>query len=276
MALQHLSAAEMIEISNLWLTEPSLLEDGKRIPGYRLLLKSVDMLAVWISPLEKAHEALISFLKKTPSHDSPEVTEIEAEQARLDLRFDSINRFLYPFLELLRELVTPETQAVLAPLRQRLYPNALQVNKYKYEREAGEARLIEGRLSPEDKVLLASLSITFEKKTVTMLALLEEMIEKGKRLGDLEKLRQDLLKRVAPAVGPTERDVLNNWINRATTFERTIETALEQGDITPEFREEILGHRFRIEAEAQRRYFATKEPPKEPTPPPSESPKTED
>jgi hypothetical protein len=267
MALQDLSPAEMVEISTVWLTKPGTLSSGQAAPTVRDKLEAAPLLVGMLAPLEAIQQSLLGILGKVSPVVLTEIAAIEAEQLSLDGTHDSRNRFLQPFLGLVTELASVTLRPSLLELQGRLYPSGLLINRYKYEREAGEARLLEGRLTVGDTKLLDSISITLEGQSYTLLTLLQEMIEKAKRLGELEKIKQNLVEQAGAAPVPSTYELSNLWINRATTLSRLVDTAVELGAISPEVRDEILGPMYRLEQGAHQRRLARekkKEPAKAP------------
>ena len=256
MALQDLSPAEMVEISTVWTTKPGTLSGGQPASTVRATLEATSLLAGMLAPLEAIQQNLLGVLGRTSPAVLTEIAKIEAEQEAGDETHDSRNRFLQPFLGLVVELASSQLRPLLRELQGRLYPSGLTINRYKYEREAGEARLLEGRLTVEDQKLLDSIVITLEGQSHTLLTLLQEMIEKAKRLGELEKRKQNLLEQAGSAPSPSMREMTNLWINRATTLSRLVETAVELGALSAEARDEILGPMHRLEQGAHQRRLA--------------------
>jgi hypothetical protein len=272
MALQDLSPAEMVEISTVWTTQPGKLSDGNPIPTVRPKLEALAILAGMLPPLEDVQQRLLGVLGKTAPDILTEIAKIEDEQVKIDETHDSRNRFIYPFLGIAVELASPSLKRVLLDLQERLYPVGLVVNRYKYEREAGEARLLEGKLTVEDQKLLESISISIEGQSYTMLFLVQDMIEKAKHLGELEKIKKDHLAHLIDP-GPSEYELSNLWINRVTTLVRLLDTAVDLKQLSPESKEEILAPMNRLAQSALQRRLARD---KKKTTEPSAAPKNDE
>lgn len=247
MAYQDLSVAEMIQISSYWITPPGTIIDGKPVPTYYPLLMSSELLRGIIPYIERAHHDLLTFSQKKEPAIPPEVKEIEDEQGPLDVRHDILNRFVHDFLDLAALLASPALREKLVALKRKLFPDGLQVVKYNFSREAGAARLLEGRLQEEDKNLLSAVSIQLEGNTFTLLDLVLEFIEKAKRLGDLEEMKEEILRNTESVIQATERKLAMVWINRVITLERMVSTA---EDISEEDKKHILGTLHKLEREA--------------------------
>lgn len=253
MSLQDLSPSEIIEVTNYWITKPGKLQDGAEIVTARPLIEKVGLLREMLPYLESAAAEITSFTKPSPLRPSSEIEKVEAQQEKLDNRHDALNRFLYGFEGLLSELLSsPEVAEALLSIRDKKYPEKLRVNKFTYEREAGAARLMEARLTPEDKSFLASITIQTPKESFSLLDLTTEVIEKAKQLGDLENVKQKLFSQVSVPSLPSMYRILSQWVSRVATFQRLVAIA----DLTDEEKEAILGKLDRIEAAATERRLA--------------------
>lgn len=249
MSYQDLSVAEMIQISSLWVAKPGKNQDGTEVPTLRPLLESNPLLSAMLPYLEKVHNDLLTFNTQPKAEPSKEVSEIEQEQKVLDIRHDDLCRFIFHFMDLLQVLVSEELRAVLAELRAKMFRDGLQVIKYNFSREAGAAKLIEGKLTEEDRLTLRSISVSFEGRVVSLYDLTHELIEKGKRLGDLENKKDEIIRGVTPSTIVTERSLTLAWVSRVITLERMIATA----ELSEEEEESLLGLLRRLERAASER-----------------------
>lgn len=124
------------------------------------------------------------------------------------------------------------------------------VVNWSYTDEAGEAELVEGRLSKEDRALLKQLSYPEGKLSDAH----EARISAARKLGELERKKQDLLSAEASKEGkiaPADvRNARNAWIRAVRAFMDIV--ALEK-DLPEETRKKILGPLEDAERKAARR-----------------------
>lgn len=252
MALSDLTTKEMVQISALWVTPPGKDAEGNDILTYRPLIESVPLLAGMLEYLEEAHYGLAAFSETEEPKAPTNLQKVQDEQKFLDKRHDTLIRSLYRLFGLLADLTDdPELREKLLAMRKRLFPEGLSATRRSYTEEAGAVRQLEERLTPEDKAFLASVTIEIQGRLSTnTFVLVEELINKGKRIGDLDVLKEKFAKE-----GPTQPSSLSEyqlgklWVTHVTTFIRLVETA----KISKEDKEKLLEMLYRLEEEATKR-----------------------
>ena len=173
---------------------------------------------------------------------------MQAAEAKVDVKHDRKTRGTFNVLTGFADLADdPELAVAYLALRDLIYPKGLDVVRWSYTDEAGEAELVDKRLSKNDKALLGKLPTP----AGTLLDALKERIKAGKELGYLEKDRAALEAKAPDA--PTAADAVrarNLWIRTVNAFVATLD--LEEG-LSDEDREKILGPLRRAEQKADRR-----------------------
>jgi hypothetical protein len=197
MALKRLATGEMVSLSG-----PLTQEDHPD----RLLLAGIPATAALLPTLDSAHRQL---LIAQPKAAMPErVAAIILEERTLDIRHDTVIRGVLMFLQALAYLTTnPEEAKQLIELQQVLLPEGLLATQKTYREEAGQAALLESRLTPAHIALLKKI----KTPNGTLWSSIQEWIQLGAALGKLEDERGGGV----DAVSPTAADGLaarNRWI----------------------------------------------------------------
>ena len=229
MSLRDLSTPTMVTIVAAWV-------DPAR---ERKLLEGLQRAAFLLPTLVEAHQLLVSTQAIAPDGESAELPAVQQEQADVDTEHDRKVRGIYGALTAFAELVDdPDKAARYLSLRDKLFPEGLAVINWSYVDEAGEADLVEGRLTYADRVLLKYLPYPGGKLWDAH----ERRLASARRLGELERKKQDLIRARETRegrLGPV--DVIkarNAWIRAVRAFLGVLE--LEKS-IAPEVKRRILG-----------------------------------
>lgn len=237
MSYRYLSTPTMVTVTGPWI-DPQ---------ADRALLTALPQAGALLPSLEKAHKGLL----RTQVSEDQALTALgllQENEAKLDVTHDRKARGGFNVLTGFADLADdPALAAAYLALRDHIYPKGLDMVRWSYTDEAGEAALVEGRLSKADHLLLGKLPTP----AGTLLDAVNERIKAGKELGELEKERAGLEKKAPDALTPA--DVVrarNLWIRSVTAFVATLdlEDALTEAD-----REKILGPLHRAEQKADRR-----------------------
>ncbi len=197
MALKRLATGEMVSLSGPLTQE--------KHPD-RLLLAAIPATAALLPTLDSAHRTL---LIAQPRAAMPErAAAIIFEERTLDIRHDTVIRGVFMFLQALAYLAaSPEESRQLLDLQQVLLPEGLLATQKTYREEAGQAALLESRLTPAHVALLKKL----KTPSGTLWASIQEWIQLGAALGKLEDERGGS----ADTASPTAAEGLaarNRWI----------------------------------------------------------------
>ncbi len=229
MSLRDLSTPTMVTIVAAWI-------DPAR---ERKLLEGLPRTAFLLPTLVEAHQLLVSTQSTELEGESNELPAVQQEQAEVDADHDRKIRGIYGALTAFAELVdNPDKAAQYLNLRDKLFPEGLAVVNWSYVDEAGEADLVEGRLSSADRTLLKQLPFPGGKLWDAH----ERRLASARRLGELEHKKQELMRARESKegrMGPS--DVIkarNAWIRTVRAFLGVLE--LEK-NIAPEVRRRILG-----------------------------------
>jgi hypothetical protein len=252
MALKRLYTGEMVSLSGPW-TQSNHPD--------RALLASIPATAALLPQLDTAHASLLSMQVKPES--APRLRVIGKAQKRIDVRHDDVIRGLFGLLQALAFLtLDPELAARLHHLLAVLLPDGLDAVLKSYRDEAGQAALLESRLSPEEVSLLKRIK-TLEG---TAWDSVREWISLASQLGVLEDERAS----VKEASGPAPADVVtarNSWIRTINAL-RTVLDLVSANDPGGEL---ILNRISEAERMAEHRVAAA-EAAQVPSSPPSGEP----
>jgi hypothetical protein len=214
MALKRLSTGEMISLTSPW--------TQKNHPDRKVLL-GVDEIAPLLPKIDDAHQALLS--TQVDATPPPRLAALQEEQKRLDVRHDDILRGCFTLPQALAYLAKDPNEAkALLALQKTLLPDGLKATQKSYRDEAGQAAMLEKRLTAEDVSLLKSLEIPGG----TLWDAVNEWRQLGAQLGKLEDERVKL----EGGTGTMPADVLtarNRWI-RAVNAVRTVLDLLDDGN----------------------------------------------
>ena len=197
MALKRLYTGEMVSLSG-----PLTKADHPD----RQVLASISATAALLPELDSAHGSLLSTQVK-PEAQTRLAAIIMAERS-LDVRHDDLIRGLSGLLTSLAYL-TPDAELAARVLHvlSVLLPDGLDAVTKSYREEAGQAALLESRLSPADVTLLKRIKIL----EGTAFDSVKEWMSVGAQLGALEDERAGL----PETRGPAPADVVmarNKWI----------------------------------------------------------------
>lgn len=165
-SFNHLSDAELIELSRAWLFDAKL----------RAALERYALLTALIPELTDAHEALLGLSVVTPG--APALAFDEADDAH-----DTASRGVFQVLTGVYALTDdPKIDALL----DFLYPEMLRINKRSYVEEAGEGARIAANLTAEQEGLLSAIRL---HDGSTLLDHVRERLAQAARLGELVEQR---------------------------------------------------------------------------------------
>jgi hypothetical protein len=207
MALKHLTTAQMVSLSG------PLVQAGH--PD-RMALATFAELNGLLPKLTTAHTGLLD--THTPVDSSEQLVTIRQAQKQLDGRFDDLARGIHSLPLALAYLVKSQPLAQqLRDLQQVLTPDGLALVQKSYREEAGQAALLESRLTGDH----VSLMKTIQTPEGTLEDAVLEFISTGKQLGALEDSRAAVQK-----TGPTPADAVkarNRWIRTINAMLSLIE-----------------------------------------------------
>jgi hypothetical protein len=197
MALKRLYTGEMVSLS-----APLTKSDHPD----RKILADIPATAALLPELDGAHGSLLSTQVK-PEAETRLAAIIKAEKI-LDVRHDDLIRGLSGLLTSLAYLTQdPALAAGVLHVQSVLLPDGLDAVIKSYREEAGQAALLESRLSAADIALLKKIKIL----EGTAWDAIKEWMDVGARLGALEDERAGL----PETTGPAPADVVtarNKWI----------------------------------------------------------------
>lgn len=237
MSYKSLTSPTMVTVSGPW-TDPSKersLIDA--LPQARALLPSLDV----------AHEGLLD-TQASGAQANAALAKLQKAEALLDVRHDRKTRGAFHVLTGFADLADdPEQAAAYLALRDAINPKGLDVTRWSYTDEAGEAELVDRRLSPDQKALLGKLPTP----SGTLLSAHEERIQAGRELGKLETERAGLEKKAPDTTTAADAQRARNvWIRTVTAFVAILDLEMK---LTDADREKILGPLRRAESRAERR-----------------------
>jgi hypothetical protein len=149
MAYKSLTTPTMVTITGAWLDKEH----------ERPLIESLPQAGPLLAGIEKAHKGLLQ-TQSAGEKDADSTTMLQRKQEDLDARHDRKARGVHGALTAFADLADkPEDAAALIALRDRVYPHGLKVVQWSYTDEAGEAKLLEKRLTQGDKELLKQLPV---------------------------------------------------------------------------------------------------------------------
>lgn len=237
MSYKSLTSPTMVTVSGPW-TDPK--KD-------RPLVQSLPQAGALLPSLDLAHQGLLD-TQASSTQTNAVLSKLQKAQGVLDLTHDRKTRGVFNVLTGFADLADdPEQAAAYLALRDQITPSGLDVTRWSYTDEAGEADLVERRLTKNDKALLGKLPTP----SGTLLDAHKARLQAGRELGALEKERAGLEKK-GPDV-TTAADAVrarNVWIRTISAFVAILdlEPKLSEAD-----REKILGPLLRAESRAERR-----------------------
>jgi hypothetical protein len=242
MALRDLPTPTMIGLAAGWLDPKQARKEIEALPSAAGLLPKIE-------------EANRRLLETQPTGNAgkapPELGALRAEQAELDGVHDKKTRGVYHALTAFADLAEDEEQAAsYLALRDKLVPpeQGLRVIQVSYRQEAGEAALVEQRLTDADRALLKKLPMPGGK----LIDAHEARVEAAQRLGALEDQRAKIEAKEADASTIKQGDALrarNGWIKAV----RALVSAIDLDEPADTVRKRILGPLDEAERAAGRR-----------------------
>jgi hypothetical protein len=206
MAVKNLYEDEMIQVTAVWIDPTS---------GAYTLIVRTPLLAALQARVVTAHNDLKEVLQP---NETPRILAIIEEEAKLDVRHDTIIRGGWNGLTYLAELIGGDEGAKLLAVRDFLWPEGLAMQQKTYAAEAGAAGRLADRFvkSPAMRQTVDSISIGIGPSARTLGAYVDEYLQVAKHLGDLETERGQLLD------GPTEaratQNAVREWIKVANAM----------------------------------------------------------
>jgi hypothetical protein len=192
LSFNHLSDAQLSELSNAWLFDADL----------RAAIERYALLKAMLPELQEAHDALIGL-------DAPGAKEAryKGELLDADVAHDRASRGA---LEVLTGVLTLTGDAKLGALITFLYPTGAAINAKTYMDEAGEGTRINAKLSAEQKKLLGAIQLHDKS---SLLDHVNARIAQARRMGDLLDARANEGASAAPVVQEeTRRGVRSRWM----------------------------------------------------------------
>jgi len=241
MALRDLTTPTMVVISSAWLDPHAERPILEALPQASALLPSID----------KAHKGLLHS-QSTGTTANVELAALQQRAAGIDAIHDKKARGSYGLLTALAEIADDPVMAEkLLALRDILYPDGLELVRWSYTDEAGDAKLVDKRLTAEHKALLKEIPVLGG----TLFDVHMARVKAGKDLGEIEKERLALEHQAPDA--PTPADAVrarNVWIRTTNALISMLELEenLSDGD-----RERLLAPLRRAEQKAARRGSAS-------------------
>lgn len=175
MSYRDLSNASMTIVTNDW------LNPDKERP----LLLGLTRVAPLLGDLEDAHRDLLDF-QNYATRLSPEMIGLNEKAAALDARHDRQARGIHDLLASLAELADdPNDAALLLTVKSEIFPQGKLITNRSYLDQAGEAELVEKRLSERSKKLLEVLVVC----ELSLETYVSEWRKTARALGEVEKER---------------------------------------------------------------------------------------
>ncbi|MFT3765464.1 MAG: hypothetical protein QM820_08120 [Minicystis sp.] len=181
MAVKNLYPDEMLQISGIWLDKAS--KAHAFIVGLPLLNSMLGL-------VDDAHGQLA---KAWQPAQNKRLIAISEEELRLDVRHDTIIRGTYAVLTGTAELVGGAEGDQIIAIRDHIAPDGLSSQLKSYRGEAGQAKQLEDRLTPDIRVTTDAVVIGFGSNAKSLTQYLLEWIDLGKQLGKLEDEKGEIL-----------------------------------------------------------------------------------
>lgn len=217
--------------------------------------------ALWVL-IADAHADLVTTQQNGPT--AQRMAEIRDELAALHSRLGDVLRGIYHGLTAQEHLARdPAVSAAARKLRRKMFPDKLMATRKSYRGQAGQAMLLETRLSDGDRELLQRLS-TLEG--VSFANAVDEWFEIAASMGALEDERAGDAHRVITAADVSA--ARNRWIRAVRAFI----TALRLRQDVPGELLVILDRLERAGQQAARRRAQARTEPEQPAGPPAGPP----
>lgn len=235
MALKDLTTGTMVSITAAWL-------DPQR---ERPLLEGLPRAKALMADVEAAHEALHVY-QKNKTAEEVRLAELGAQAAAKDAEHDRKARGLYNVLDGFADLVDDPVLAALArAVRDQVFTAGLTGVNASYSEEAGQASLVDKRLTTDSKQFLAGTTLGDR----SLAAWLSSWQGVARELGAIEAQRVKTAGDQAEKPGSAVVRARNQWIRVAYAMMNMIE--LEKVDDAT--RRRLLEHLEAAEAKAGRR-----------------------
>lgn len=210
MALKQLTTGEMLSLSEPWVS-----------PGpVRALLDGIAEARPVLPHVEAARRALLD-TQFDPTQ--PELQKLSEQAGALDARHDAQVGGIHALLGALAQLATdPARGEALLRLRDRLFPQGVSVVQHSYRDEAGQAELVEGRLTEADRALLRAVPVL----SSTLGDVVARWQHTARELGRVEDRRVALLDEKRRGTRPA--DVVaarNQWIRAVNALLSALDLA---------------------------------------------------
>ena len=226
MGYKDLTSAEMIAISGDWLSDDS--DAGN-------LFRKTKKLAAVYQFIADAHEALGSTQVVGDSTLDRELAALAEKNVVLDRKHDALLRCTWKTLNALAEGAKTKARAALyLDTAKALFPGGAASTQASYAAQAGQAELVEKRLTPEHKKLLSEI-ITPDGPLSQHVSRWQKV---ARELGESDKERTRLL--AQKEVGVTKADAQGartDWVRAVDVLVKTIRLA----KLTPEENELLTG-----------------------------------
>lgn len=211
MSLKQLTTGEMINLSHPWVQPHGPV---------RALLAGIPAVQSVLPFVEAAHAGLVA---TQPPDIQPEMQKLTKEATDLDASHDRYVTSIYGLLGDLAKLApTPADAEAMLGLRSHLFPDGIAVVNRTYRDEAGQALLVDGRLTDADRALLAKTPVWGR----TLADQVKDWRHTAFQLGQVEDRRQALLS--TQQTGQRQADVAaarNQWIRAVNAFAANFDLA---------------------------------------------------
>ncbi len=240
MALKRLPTDEMLHLSAAWLDPQSRAHAA---------IKASPDLAPSLPRLRAAHQELATAAQPAP--ENQKLADVSSEQVTIDLRHDDIIRGCYWLLTGTAHLLGDDADgAGWLRLRDILVPDGLSSTQKSYAAEAGQAAQLKARMTPALRAQTDAILVGAKGAKLTLTELLQEWIDLGARLGELEQEKNRLT-----AAGDKEANVSptlvarNKWIRNVNVLLAVAEAA----ELSAETMKLLFGPLRAAEAKADQR-----------------------
>lgn len=241
MSYRDLSTQTMVAILAAW------LDPARERPVIEALPKA----AFLLPSLEETKAEVMATQATSNDEHIAEISAVQKEQSNIDEVHDRKARGTYGALTAFAEIVDDADKAArLLALRDKLFPQGLAVVKWSYLDESGEVELVEARLTAQDRAFMKQLPYPGGK----LMDAHEARIAAARKLGDLERKKQDLVRANESKAGKIAlADVAkarNGWIRTVRAFVGILD--LEK-NLAADIRQKILGPLEEAERKAAKR-----------------------
>lgn len=239
MPLRDIPVASMLVVSGAWL-------DPRK---ERALLARLARVAPFLPDLQAAHEGLIHCNDEQRTY-SKELAALMAKTTVLDDRFDRFARGIYSLCTGLACVADDVAARRFEQLLAELMPEGLSIISQRYLVEAGQPELVENRLSPESRALLAQTHID----GVPLRAYVDEWEKAARALGEAESEKARVTSSKPPASLAKAR---NAWVRVVTLIMQVLD---HEDGLGAAERNRLLQPLQKAEAQATSRPLAASTP----------------